>query len=96
MTMFLDSFIALAAAASGPKPIEVLRPGKIFRSPRYVARVVTAVLADPGPHLGQIYGDRSRLQDMKGSLNHGRLAAYHLQDVRLRMGRSSKAGCRTT
>jgi NAD(P)H dehydrogenase (quinone) len=69
-TMFLESFFQLAAPSVRARGrIEVpFGPGKTSPvAATDVARVVAAVLADPGPHLGRVYeltGPRS--QDMHG------------------------------
>jgi uncharacterized protein YbjT (DUF2867 family) len=69
-TMFLESFVPLAAATVRSRSRIVVPFGQGKTSPvaaADVARVVAAVLADPGPHLGRIYeltGPRS--QDMHG------------------------------
>jgi len=69
-TMFLESFLQLAAPTVRARGRIEVPFGRGKTSPvgaADVARVVTAVLADPGPHLGQIYeltGPRS--QDMHG------------------------------
>ena len=69
-TMFLESFFQLAAATVRARgrievPFGLGRTSPVAASD--AARVVAAVLADPGPHLGRIYeltGPRS--QDMHG------------------------------
>jgi NAD(P)H dehydrogenase (quinone) len=69
-TMFLDSFFQLAAPTVRARGSIELPVGRGKTSPvaaADVARVVAAVLADPGPHLGRVYeltGPRS--QDMDG------------------------------
>jgi uncharacterized protein YbjT (DUF2867 family) len=69
-TMFLESFVPLAAPTVRNGGRIVVPFGRGKTSPvaaADVARVVAAVLADPGPHLGRIYeltGPRS--QDMHG------------------------------
>src|SRR5713226_8727957 len=69
-TMFLESFFSLAGPAVRDRGRIALPFGRGKTSPvaaADVARVVAAVLADPGPHLGRIYeltGPRS--QDMHG------------------------------
>jgi uncharacterized protein YbjT (DUF2867 family) len=69
-TMFLDSFFPLAGASVRDRGRIELPFGRGKTSPvaaADVARVVAAVLSDPGPHLGRIYeltGPRS--QDMHG------------------------------
>ena len=69
-TMFLESFLPLAAATVRDRGRIELPFGRGKTSPvaaQDVARVVAAVLADPGPHLGRTYeltGPRS--QDMHG------------------------------
>ncbi|HXJ78821.1 MAG TPA: NAD(P)H-binding protein [Candidatus Methylomirabilis sp.] len=69
-TMFLDSFFQLAAQTVRDRGRIELPFGRGKTSPVAAvdaARVVAAVLADPGPHLGRIYeltGPRS--QDMHG------------------------------
>jgi uncharacterized protein YbjT (DUF2867 family) len=69
-TMFLESFFPLAGATVRDRGRIELPFGRGKTSPvaaADVARVVAAVLADPEPHLGQIYeltGPRS--QDMYG------------------------------
>ena len=69
-TMFLESFFQLAAPTVRARGRIELPFGRGKTSPvaaADVARVVAAVLADPGPHLGRIYeltGPRS--QDMHG------------------------------
>ena len=69
-TMFLESFYNLAAASVRDRSRIELPFGRGKTSPvaaADVARVVTTVLADPGPHLGRVYeltGPRS--QDMHG------------------------------
>src|SRR5258708_24829541 len=69
-TMFLESFFPLAAPTVRNRGRIVVPFGRGQTSPvaaADVARVVAAVLADPGPHLGRIYeltGPRS--QDMHG------------------------------
>jgi NAD(P)H dehydrogenase (quinone) len=69
-TMFLESFLPLAAATVRDRGRIELPFGRGKTSPvaaADVARVVAAVLGDPGPHLGRIYeltGPRS--QDMDG------------------------------
>src|SRR2546422_10672508 len=69
-TMFLESFSPLAGATVRDRGRIELPFGRGKTSPvaaADVARVVAAVLADPGPHLGRIYeltGPRS--QDMHG------------------------------
>ena len=69
-TMFLESFVTLAGATVRDRGRLALPYGRGKTNPvaaADVARVVAAVLADPGPHLGQIYeltGPRS--QDMDG------------------------------
>ena len=69
-TMFLESFFQLAAPTVRARARIEVPFGRGKTSPvaaTDVARVVAAVLADPGPHLGQIYeltGPRS--QDMHG------------------------------
>ena len=68
--MFLDSFFPLAAPTVRVRGRIELPFGRGKTNPvaaADVARVVAAVLADPGPHLGRIYeltGPRS--QDMHG------------------------------
>src|SRR5258706_15868661 len=65
-TMFLESFFQLAAPTVRARGRIEVPFGRGKTSPD-VARVVAAVLADPGPHLGRIYeltGPRS--QDMNG------------------------------
>src|SRR5438045_1582296 len=67
-TMFLESFVPLAGPSVRDHSRIALPFGRGKTSPvaaADVARVVAAVLADPGPHLGRIYeltGPRS--QDM--------------------------------
>jgi uncharacterized protein YbjT (DUF2867 family) len=67
-TMFLESFFPLAAASVRDRSRIELPFGRGKTSPvaaADVARVVAAVLADPGPHVGRLYeltGPRS--QDM--------------------------------
>jgi uncharacterized protein YbjT (DUF2867 family) len=69
-TMFLESFLPLTAAAVRERGRIELPFGSGKTSPvaaADVARVIAAVLADPGPHIGRIYeltGPRS--QDMHG------------------------------
>ena len=69
-TMFLESFLQLAAPTVRARGRIEVPFGRGKTSPvaaADVARVVAAVLADPGPHLGRIYeltGPRS--QDMHG------------------------------
>src|SRR5437763_7199932 len=69
-TMFLESFFPLAGPSVRDRGRIELPFGRGKTSPvaaADVARVVAAVLADPGPHLGRIYeltGPRS--QDMHG------------------------------
>jgi NAD(P)H dehydrogenase (quinone) len=69
-TMFLESFFQLAAPTVRARSRIEVPFGRGKTSPvaaADVARVVAAVLADPGPHLGRIYeltGPRS--QDMHG------------------------------
>ena len=69
-TMFLETFFPLAGRTVRDRGRIELPFGRGKTSPvaaADVARVVTAVLADPGPHLGRIYeltGPRS--QDMHG------------------------------
>ena len=69
-TMFLETFVPLAGPAVRDRGRIELPFGRGKTSPvaaADVARVVAAVLADPGPHLGRIYeltGPRS--QDMHG------------------------------
>jgi uncharacterized protein YbjT (DUF2867 family) len=69
-TLFLESFIPLAAATVRDRGRIELPFGRGKTSPvaaADVARVVASVLADPGPHLGRIHeltGPRS--QDMHG------------------------------
>jgi uncharacterized protein YbjT (DUF2867 family) len=69
-TMFLESFFQLAAPTVRARGRIEVPFGRGKTSPvaaADVARVVAAVLADPGPHLGRIYeltGPRS--QDMNG------------------------------
>jgi NAD(P)H dehydrogenase (quinone) len=69
-TMFLESFFQLAAPTVRARDRIEVPFGRGKTSPvaaTDVARVVAAVLADPGPHLGRIYeltGPRS--QDMHG------------------------------
>ena len=69
-TMFLESFFPLAGPTIRDRSRIELPFGKGKTSPVAagdVARVVAAVLADPGPHIGRIYeltGPRS--QDMHG------------------------------
>jgi len=69
-TMFMESFFPLAGQAVRNRGRIELPFGRGKTSPvaaADVARVVAAVLADPGPHLGRIYeltGPRS--QDMHG------------------------------
>jgi uncharacterized protein YbjT (DUF2867 family) len=69
-TMFLDSFFTLAAATVRARGRIAVPFGQGKTSPvaaADVARVVAAVIADPKPHLGQVYeltGPRS--QDMHG------------------------------
>jgi NAD(P)H dehydrogenase (quinone) len=69
-TMFLDSFFQLAAPTVRARGRIEVPFGRGKTSPvaaADAARVVAAVLADPGPHLGRIYeltGPRS--QDMHG------------------------------
>src|ERR1700736_3894921 len=69
-TMFLDSFFQLAAPTVRARGRIEVPFGRGKTSPvagTDVARVLAAVLADPGPHLGRIYeltGPRS--QDMYG------------------------------
>ena len=69
-TMFLESFFQLAAPSVRDRGRIEVPFGRGKTSPvaaADVARVVAAVLADPGPHLGRIYeltGPRS--QDMHG------------------------------
>src|SRR5688572_21554088 len=69
-TMFLESFLPLAVPTVRDRGRIALPFGRGKTSPvaaADVARVVAAVLADPGPHLGRVYeltGPRS--QDMDG------------------------------
>jgi uncharacterized protein YbjT (DUF2867 family) len=69
-TMFLESFLPLTAAAVRERGRIELPFGRGKTSPvaaADVARVIAAVLADPGPHIGRIYeltGPRS--QDVHG------------------------------
>src|SRR4249920_2486219 len=69
-TMFLESFVPLAAPTVRNRGRIVVPFGQGKTSPvaaADVARVVAAVIADPKPHLGQVYeltGPRS--QDMHG------------------------------
>src|SRR5262249_38692075 len=69
-TMFLESFVPLAGPTVRDRGRIELPLGRGKTSPvaaADVARVVAAVLADPGPHLSRIYeltGPRS--QDMHG------------------------------
>src|SRR6476646_2699912 len=69
-TMFLESFLLLAAPSVRHRDRIELPFGRGKTSPvaaSDVARVVAAVLSDPGPHIGRIYeltGPRS--QDMHG------------------------------
>jgi NAD(P)H dehydrogenase (quinone) len=69
-TFFLDNFLVLAAATVRDQNRIELPFGRGNTSPiaaADVARVVAAILADPGPHLGRIYevtGPTS--QDMEG------------------------------
>jgi uncharacterized protein YbjT (DUF2867 family) len=69
-TMFLETFLPLAGPTVRDRGRIELPFGRGKTSPvaaADVARVVAAVLADPGPHLGRIYeltGPRS--QDMQG------------------------------
>jgi uncharacterized protein YbjT (DUF2867 family) len=69
-TIFLDNFIGLAAATVRDQSRIEVPFGQGKTSPvaaSDVARVVAAILAEPGPHLGRIYeltGPRS--QDMNG------------------------------
>jgi NAD(P)H dehydrogenase (quinone) len=69
-TMFLESFFPLAGPTIRDRSCIELPFGRGKTSPvaaADVARVVAAVLSDPGPHIGQIYeltGPRS--QDMHG------------------------------
>ncbi len=69
-TMFLESFFQLAGPTVRARSLIEVPFGRGKTSPVAgvdVARVVAAVLADPGPHLGRIYeltGPRS--QDMDG------------------------------
>src|SRR4051794_27755953 len=69
-TMFLETFLPLAGPAVRDRGRIELPFGRGKTSPvaaADVARVVAAVLADPGPHLGRVYeltGPRS--QDMDG------------------------------
>src|SRR6266849_1487902 len=69
-TMFLESFVPLAGATVRDRGRLELPFGRGKTNPvaaADVARVVAAVLADPGPHVGRIYeltGPRS--QDMDG------------------------------
>src|SRR5438105_13960600 len=69
-TIFLDTFLTLASASVRDRGRIELPFGRGKTSPvaaADVARVVAAVLADPGPHLGRIYeltGPRS--QDLHG------------------------------
>jgi uncharacterized protein YbjT (DUF2867 family) len=69
-TMFLESFFPLAAPTVGARGRIEVPFGRGKTSPvaaADVARVVAAVLADPGPHLGQIYElTGPRPQDMHG------------------------------
>src|SRR5262249_15089851 len=80
-TIFLDTFLTLASASVRERGRIELPFGRGRTNPvaaADVARVVAAVLADPGPHLGRIYeltGPRS--QDLHGmarefseALNH--------------------------
>jgi uncharacterized protein YbjT (DUF2867 family) len=67
-TMFLESFVPLAGSTVRDRGRLELPLGRGKTSPvaaADVARVVAAVLADPGPHLGRIYElTRPRSQDM--------------------------------
>jgi NAD(P)H dehydrogenase (quinone) len=69
-TMFVDSFLPIAGPSVRDRSRIELPFGRGKTSPVAavdVARVVAAVLADPGPHVGQVYeltGPRS--QDMDG------------------------------
>ena len=69
-TMFLESFLPIAAASVRDRGRIELPFGRGKTSPvaaADVARVVATVLADPAPHLGRVYeltGPRS--QDMHG------------------------------
>src|SRR4029434_77900 len=69
-TMFLESFFPLAAPTVRARGRIEVPFGRGKTSPvaaADVARVVAAVLADPGPHLGRVYeltGPRS--QDLHG------------------------------
>ena len=69
-TIFLDSFVTLAGASVRDRGRIELPFGRGRTNPvaaADVARVVAAVLADPGPHLGRVYeltGPRS--QDLHG------------------------------
>jgi uncharacterized protein YbjT (DUF2867 family) len=67
-TMFLESFFPLAGPTVRDRGRIELPFGRGKTSPvaaADVARVVTAVLADPGPHLGRIYElTGARSQDM--------------------------------
>jgi len=67
-TMFLESFFPLAGSTVRDRGRIALPFGRGKTSPvaaADVARVVTAVLADPGPHLGRIYElTGARSQDM--------------------------------
>ncbi len=69
-TMFLESFFPLAGPTVRDRSRIELPFGQGKTSPiaaADVARVVAAVLADPGPHLGRIYElTGSRSQDMHG------------------------------
>src|SRR3954462_10108820 len=69
-TMFLETFLALAGATVRDRGRIELPFGRGKTSPAAaadVARVVAAVLADPGPHLGRVYGlTGPRSQDMDG------------------------------
>ena len=69
-TMFLESFFQLAAPTVRARGRIEVPFGRGKTSPvaaADVARVVAAVLADPGPHLGRVYGlTGPRSQDMHG------------------------------
>src|SRR5438477_2702863 len=69
-TMFLESFFQLASATVRNRGRIVVPFGRGKTSPvaaADVARVVAAVLADPGPHLGRVYGlTGPRSQDLHG------------------------------
>nr|MDQ3830002.1 NAD(P)H-binding protein [Candidatus Tectomicrobia bacterium] len=104
-TMFLESFVPLAGPTVRDRGRIELPFGRGKTSPvaaADVARVVAAVLADPGPHLGRIYeltGPRSQdmhavAREFSDALN--REVTYADTPPRSGNGSCKGRGCRST